>query len=474
MKFLLLRSTIWQHYDESRPFITEDLSDFMTPSFYPPLGLQYIASSLEHAGHQAEIIDISVDPDPFNNIKNAIPSADVIGMSVYYNDYQCVADLTDIIHKEDSDIPMFIGGPHCTFLRERALADIPRAEISVAGEGEKVIIDILKYFQGQKQLADIPGIHYRENGKIKKGKPIEIIKDLDSIHFPARHLVQKYDYGKVNNLYPFKPKLTSMITSRGCPFKCKFCARYGNVIDGWGFRQRSAENIIEEIFKITKDHRSVTIVDDNFLVDLKRANKILDTIIDSKLKLNILVEGARVDSASRELYKKMKKANVKLVGYGIESGNQDVLDYYNKGFKLEQARKAVKLGSEMGFITLATFILGAPIETRQHIENTINFACSIPLDVAFFLPLYYQMHSQIWREAVKEGKIRADEYNPPADKSRGLSQFSTKELVDFSNEGSRRFYMRPKYMFGEIYRSLKRRNLKLLYNGLDVLKANSR
>ena len=447
------------------------MTDLWSPSLYPPLGLLYIGASLEHYGHDVKIIDLCVDNEPIKHIKNSLSSSDVVGITAYYSDQKSVANIAKIIKKIDSKIPVIIGGPHCTFLQNHSLYDIPHADISVAGEGEHVIIDIIRYLEGQKKLSDINGIYYRKNNEVKKGKPLKIIKNLDSLHFPARHLVDRYDYGKINKMYVFKPKLTSMITSRGCPFKCRFCAREGNVIKDWGFRQRSAENVVKEILEIDEKYGSVNIVDDNFLVDKKRSHEIMDKLIDFKTNINIIIQGARVESANRDLYKKMKKANVKYISYGLESGNQDVLDYYNKGFALEQARNAVNLSREMGFITTATFIMGAPIETEKHLENTINFACSIPLDMAFFLPLYYQMFSPLWKEAVKNKKISKNEYSVSADSHRNLGNFTLKELYEYSRKGSKQFYSRPSYMFGQVFQALLRRNLKLLISGLGVITA---
>ena len=119
----------------------------------------------------------------------------------------------------------------------------------------------------------------------------------------------------------------------------------------------------------------------------------------------------------------MKKANVRYLGFGIESGNQDVLDFYNKKITLDQIRKAVKLANEMNIIARGTFIFGAPIETKKHFENTIKFACSLPLDVAIFCPLAYCPGSDLYNEAIKAGKINKNERSIVADSSRGLGNF---------------------------------------------------
>ena len=211
------------------------------------------------------------------------------------------------------------------------------------------------------------------------------------------------------------------------------------------------------------------ISDDCFLADRKRANTILDSLIEIGTNIDLIIEGARVDSADREVYKKMKKANVKLVGYGIESGNQDVLDFYNKQVTLDQIRAAVQLGHEMGFITMGTFIFGAPIETKKHIKKTIKFAFSLPLDIALFSPLYYVMGSQLWDEFIKNKKHTKDEYSIITDSRKGLGNLTAEELNKYTVETSKRFYLRTSYILGQIYRAFLRKDFRLLKNGLKII-----
>ncbi|MBD3227555.1 MAG: radical SAM protein, partial [Candidatus Lokiarchaeota archaeon] len=356
MEILLIRPKTWNDFKNKNNF--HDLNNFLSPSTFPPLGLLYVGAALENDGHNVTILDCNKEENDIKTIKEYVRTSDIIGFTVTNADFKTTNSLIKIIKKINPDIPIIIGGPHCIFFQKKSLETVPDADISVTSEADKSITQIIRYFQGDKKLSNIPGIFYKKNNKIIKGKDLEIIKDLNDLPFPARHLIDKYDYGKGYGNYLFKPKLTSMISSKGCPYKCRFCSRYGNFIDGWKVRERTAENVVDEILKIDKIYGSVFIVDDNFLANKKRALKIMDSLIKNKTSIELLIEGARVDSADEKLYRKMKKANVKLIGFGIESGNQDVLDFYNKKFTIEQARKAVKLANRMGFITMSTFILG--------------------------------------------------------------------------------------------------------------------
>ena len=463
MKILLIKPGLYD--DDSKNMMLD-------PSTLPPLGLLYIGAVLEKEGHSVEILDSSIKNIPKEQLKKAVISSDAVGMSmctdINFNPY---LNISNTIKDIDPDIPLFIGGPHCTFVKEQSLRDIPKADISVIGEGEYVILDLIKYLQGKKNLNDIQGIYYRNNGSITPGKPLEVILNLDELPFPARHLVENYEYGDFPFGYKMKKMVTSTITSRGCPFECRFCARYSNFIDGWVFRQRSAENILKEFTEIDDKYRTVSIVDDSFLADKKRAHKIFDGLIEMKRDLDLWIYGTRVDFADKILYKKMKKAGVKIIFFGIESGNQDVLDFYNKKTTVDQIRKAVKLSRKMNFLTVGSFILGAPIETKEHIENTIKFACSLPLDFAGFGPLRYIRGSQLWDEAVKNNKIPKDTekifYFGYSEQD--LGNFTQKELMDYTLEAFQRFYFRPSYMIGQVYRTIMRNDFSLISSGLNLL-----
>jgi len=460
MKFLLIRAGDPNRY--SRHFTT-------TPSTMPPLGLLYIGAALEKEGHSVEVLDYYMEEITPEKLKSGIVSSDAVGMTIYTSDLKASTEVAKTIKEIDSEIPFIIGGPHCTFVKERSLKDIPYADYSVIGEGERTIVDFSRYLQGKKNIEDIPGMNYRNNGTIKSAKPLEIISNLDELPFPASHLVDKYDYGNFPFGFKLKKKVTSMMTSRGCPYHCRFCTRYNIIIKEWGFRQRSADNILQELKQLDKKYGSINIVDDNFLANKKRANKIFDGLIEMDKDIEIVVHGARVDSADEELYQKMKKAGVKSIFFGIESGNQDVLDFYKKNITIPQIRKAVNLSKKMNFITVGNFILGAPIETKEHIENTINFACSLPLDIAGFGPLVYHMGSELWNEAVEENKISKDTNIVWADKNKGLGNFTIEELMNYTTIAFQRFYLRPNYLLGQVYKRMSMGDYRLLFYGLRFL-----
>ncbi|KYK29356.1 hypothetical protein AYK20_09815 [Thermoplasmatales archaeon SG8-52-1] len=427
--------------------------------FYPPLGLMYIAASLEQNGHKVEIIDLGFDKFLSGELKQKLSNIDIVGLEVYTDNYKEVKNLAKKIKELKPNISIIIGGPHCIFFPKKSILDVKYADIAIVGEGEETINDVSLYLQGKKNISDIYNIYYKKNEEILPGKGLKFIKNLDSLPFPSRHLVEKYDYDRLPHGFFYKKKLTLMITSRGCPFHCHFCGRYSNSIENYNFRQRSTENIVEEILNIQNRYNSVMIIDDSFLCNLKKAHRIFDMLIEYGSKIEILILGARVDTAERELYKKMKKANVTYISFGIESGNQDVLDFYNKKVTLNQIRKAVLLSNEMGFQIGGTLILGAPIETKYHFKKTIKFSKTLPIDNAIFSVLKYEMGSYLWKEAVKNGKIGKEEFLVPANSLRGLGNFTLEELTRFTRNAYIVYYLRPRFLFVQIKKCLLKKDI---------------
>lgn len=432
----------------------------------PPLGLLYLAKAIEENDDETSILDFSAESYTEEKLINALKKADAVGITVLSFTVEKVAKLIKVIKKIRPEIKIIIGGPHCSLYPEKSLKET-QADISVQGEGEFIIKDLKQALEGKISFSEIPGVWYNEKGKIYQGKPFRLINNLDSVSFPARHLLKKYVYGR--EYYPKMKagEFTTIVASRGCPFNCKFCSR--NVIGMKTYRYRSAKNILDELKEIQKQgYKVVAFEDDSCLANKKQAIDLFEGIIKEKINLKFIATAIRVDAADKELFALMKKAGVTHLQFGLESGNQDVLEYYNKKIDLEKIRYAVNLSNNMGFFTIGTFMLGAPFETKKHFEKTIKFAKSLPLDSVSFLPLKYVAGSELWCNAIKEGKVSDNEYLVYADSKRSLGNFTHEELVSISNRAHREYYTQPKFFLRLLIKSLKNDDLSFVQSYLSL------
>jgi len=431
-----------------------------------PLGLLYLAKILENDGDKVTLLDFSAEKFEKQKLTSALQSADVVGMTVLTPSLKKANEIINLIKENKPEIPIVIGGPHCTLFPEKMLEEM-QADIGVQGDGETVITEIKKAIKGEKIFSEIPGIRYREQNTVKQGAPVQFVTDLDSIPFPARYLVKKYTYGIGYNPNMKKGEFTSIVTSRGCPFNCRFCSR--GSIGMQRYRTRSTENILEELREIYGNgYRYVAFTDDCFPSNKKQAHAIFDAIINEHIDMKFYITAARVDSADKELYKKMKKAGVIHIQFGLESGNQDVLDFYNKHTTIEKIGYAANLSHDTGFFTTGSFILGAPFETKQYFTNTINFAKSLPLDSVSFLPLRYMAGSELWFNAVNEGKISADEYLVQANSDKGLGLFTEEDMIHYCKKAQQAFYLRPKFIVNLFISSLRKNDFTFLRSYISL------
>jgi radical SAM superfamily enzyme YgiQ (UPF0313 family) len=409
----------------------------------PPLGILYLAAELIHAGYEVECHDYNAEEYRGDRLRSAIADADLVGISILSFNRETAYSMIATIKRMRPDLPVIAGGADCILHPQ----PVPHAVLTVVEEAETIILDIVKGVLLDMPLDQLPGIVFRDlEGSIKRGKPYAPIRDLDRIKFPRRDLLR--DNRGYSIIGRQSRTITTMITSRGCPKRCSFCAH--GAIAYQNYRTRSPENVLEEIELIAEQgYRVVGISDDNFTADKARARKILQGIIDRDIRLTIVVQG-RVDAADYDLYCLMKRAGVRGITFGLESGNQEVLDFYKKDTTVAMNERAVRLADIAGLYTGGIFIFGAPMETVTHFQKTYDFAASLPLDITTFWILDYTYGSSLWDQAYKENKIAAHECNVPAGKERGTSVYPSKFIESYAQKCFFRYYRRPSYWIRQI------------------------
>ena len=353
----------------------------------PPLGLGYIASVLERAEHKVALADYTLQPISMVDFKTQLAGCkpDLIGISLMVRALPYVRALIQNI-KEAGDCPVVIGGPQPTIVPEFTV-NYTGADFAVFGEGELTIVELADFLSaGRKGYDSIQGLVYKQDDKIVINEPRDFIKDLNVLPFPAWDYIDPLKYNLQPALTPIKEKpISPIITTRGCPYKCNYCG--GPLMWKRSFRMRSAANIVDEI-ELLRDKfgvKQIFLSDDNFTLQKNHAMAMCKEILSRKIKIPwACPNGIRIDKVDDELFGLMREAGCYLVGLGIESGNQEILNRAEKKLDLSQVEEKVRLAKKHKILTYGFFIIGLLGETKKTIRQTIEFAKKLPLDKAWF------------------------------------------------------------------------------------------
>jgi radical SAM superfamily enzyme YgiQ (UPF0313 family) len=422
-------------------------------TLYPALGLAYIAAYAEREGHEVKIIDAGAENYTFQDIdKIALRfSPDLVGMQTYCTTlnkvYKVAENLKKIINTK-----IVLGGPQATLEPSKTISN-KNIDFVIYGEGEKTMVELLNSLK-KRNFSKINGLVYKINEGIKKNSPMPLIRNLDEVPLPARHLFPMSKYHSSANLRG--KKTLNIMTSRGCPYRCAYCA--GSLIFGKNHRFHSAERVIEEM-KILKEKYGadgIQFFDETFTVNRKRVIELCDKMIEEKLCLEWSCF-TRVNLVDKELLKKMKQAGCYLIFYGLESGVQRLLDLIQKDITLEQSEKAMKMTHEAGIETWVSFMLNLPSATKKEEEQTINFAIKVnPTFVQFPIATPYP-GTKLYDLALENGKLKTNwdnftNWDEVVFVPYGRTE---KEIKNTMKKAYRKFYLRPTYILKRIKSMLK-------------------
>jgi len=345
-------------------------------SLQPPAGLAYIALALSKVGIEAAVFDMNLGyhyKDLVKKIKHFKP--DCIGLTAMTLGYRYFYELIDTIKKEFPEIKIVVGGAHISALREQVLKECSAIDFGIFLEGDEAIVALCQ----NKDLKDIPGLIYRENGTIKKNDHGGFIQNLDALSFP------KYEQFELDK-YPAKQ--IGIVTSRGCPYSCIYCSVIATI--GKKFRYRSATSIFEEIsYWYAQGYRHIYILDDNFTLLPDRVMQLCALLKKSGFEgLHLKCpNGIRADRVTYEILKEMRQAGFDMVAFGVEASRNNVLKNLKKGETIEEMEKSIAQACSLGFDVDLFFLLGSPGETIEDIEHSFAFAQRFPLRRAIFYNL---------------------------------------------------------------------------------------
>lgn len=376
---------------------------------YFPLGLAYLAAVLKKEGHEVLIYDADCNINPskmdFAQLEDSYPlylrslqdnnhpiwqemrerirefNPDVIGISVWTTFAASSFKIASLCKGHNKNIPVVMGGPHVSIKYDEVMKISPDVDYLVRGEGERSFVNLVNTLgtraTGQStisnELATIRGISYRHNGNIIHNPPEEFIEDLDSVPLPARDLL-------LNGSSYSSEDMGLIMTSRGCPFSCSYCA---TSIWERNTRYRSIDNVIEEIKSVMDKYgtRQFTLKDDSFTVKRSRVMEFCSRLLEEHIHINWDCN-TRVNLVDEETLRAMKKAGCNSIKVGIETGSEKTLKLINKKITFDQCRKAARLFRKAGIHWTGYFMMGFPSETKEDVYQTLQFMYELKPDYA--------------------------------------------------------------------------------------------
>ncbi len=427
----------------------------------PPTDLMYLAAIAEKEGLEAKIQDYSQGGDFEKDLREFKPDYLVVNIATptLAHDMEAVKKAKEIC----PNIVTIAKGAAFLALANRIMSEHDELDYGILGEAEITLREILKGIPKEHIL----GIYYKENGEIKFTGERPFIEDLDSLPFPARHLVD-------NNIYrrPDNNKVQATIkVSRGCPFHCFFCL--ATPVSGAKVRRRSPENIVAEIKECVEKYKIKNFLfwSDIFNLDKEWTMELCRKIIESGLKITWSAN-TRADTADLEMAEMMYKSGCRLVSIGVESGSQDMLNKMGKHINLDQIRRTVKVFKKAKIRIYNYFVIGLPWETEETAEETIKFAIELDSDfISFYTatPLpgsrfydYAEEHNLFDKETSFENA-----YYYPAVNSHHLNR---ERVFDLHKSAIKRFYLRPLYILKMLSRIRSFEEVKNYFTaGMNVL-----
>lgn len=425
----------------------------------PPLGLAGLASVLMSRGYPVTLLDAYGEGLTWAETEARVRALkpDVLGLSAMTPVRDVAYRAARLLRPHAKHLVM--GGPHPTAVGAQVFQECAEIDSLIEGEGEETLPRLLDALASEGPAtrhlrAPVPGVITRD----WQGGP-GLDPDPDALPFPARHLLPNHRYR-----YPLATRspLTTLITSRGCPWRCTFCDQ---AVTGRKWRERSPDNVLEELALIERQgFRYVCIYDDNFTLDARRVEDICRGMMKRNIRLDWKCE-ARVDGVNRELLQLMARAGCKTIAYGLETANQVGLDALKKDSTVAEAEAALRLTRRAGIEIMAYVLLGIPGESPALARHTLDFCEKEGVSYVQFSTLSAIPGTQLYTEAERNGWISKADIRSPFDDDLERATiiapgWTEENLRSMVQETWRRFYLRPSFLVRHGMRSLRGGTLK--------------
>ncbi|MBS3171461.1 cobalamin-dependent protein [Candidatus Woesearchaeota archaeon] len=423
-----------------------------------PLSLLYIATFLNYKDHKAEILDCEAEGISYEELEQYIKNNnfDVVGVAMLTSMFSQSLEVCKVAKKVNKNIKTVVGGSHASVMPMET-AQEESIDVVTIGEAEITFKELLDAFEKNLPLTNIKGIVYKENGIIKKNEPKQKVQDLDFFPIPDRKLIKMYLYRPSVSYYKRLPAYT-MITTRGCPYRCTFCATANT-----GYRMHSTPRVIEEMKILVEEFgaKEILIRDDTFTLSRKRTIELCDAIIKEGLHKEVIWDCiTRAGLVDLDLLKKMREAGCCGIHFGVEGGTQELIDTIHKDATLDQIRNAFKWARQVGLETRGYFMIGLPGAKKEDDLATINFAKELDPDWAQFTVTVPYPGTQLYKEAKEYGNLTSssadwDNYQTWSGFSNDELPWTThgrtsEELKAMQRHALKSFYFRPKVILRKV------------------------
>lgn len=420
-------------------------------SYQHPLGLLYIATCIQEAGHEVQLVDGAfwTHSEVIDKVREFKPG--FVGVSANASMWTKAMKTAEDIKAIDPSIHVTAAGPFPSAVEEKCLELCEHLDSIIIGEGEVTAPELIAKLEKSESLNGVTGVAYRAaDGSIIKNEPRPLLDDLDLIPIPRRELLGDFDkYESPPGSYKEKP-IAIVMTSRGCKARCIYCFQMKGERR---IRFRSVENVMDEIEELVNIYgfREIRFLDETFTADRERALDIFRQIKERKLKFSFYVS-SRVNTVDLELLREMKKAGCWAILYGAESGVQKNLNTMKKGINLDQTRAAVKAAKKAGLKVYTPFIIGIPGETCEEALQTIDFAIELDPHYANFHSMTPFPGTELYENIEEYGTMSGNTDDYTFEGGAFVPYTMTREQIDeLRTLAFRRFYSRPGFIIRRVF-----------------------
>ena len=418
---------------------------------YPALGVAYLAGAARAAGFPVTVVDAHALDSSHDALVEAVVGVAprLVGLTSTTFNWPVVAEVARRLKRALPGVPVAIGGPQLSVYPQECMTE-PAVDVAVVGEGEEPLVELLLRVESGAPLDGVAGTLARIDGEVVRAPDRPPVADLDRLPLPALDLLPLRRYRSLTLPRPF----VSMVTSRGCPFRCRHCSQ---AFVGGCHREHGVERVLEEMERAVKTlgAREIVFFDETFTLNRGRVLALCAGVLERGIPTRWNVR-TRADRLDDELLEAMRDAGCASIHVGIEAGSERVRELMRKPLDLDRAARALDTARRLGMETRGYFMLGYPGETRAEVEETIRLSAELPLDWASYTVAVALPATDLYREALESGRYRDDYWRdytlqrpvgPPGYASPDLG---AEELEAALARAYRSFYLRPRAVAGKL------------------------